>query len=259
MIRMLAGLLGLVAAAAPCWSQQPKEKDLGRHIQVRWFGQSFFQVVTADGTKIVFDPHAMPEYGRNIVSADLVLCSHLHNDHTQYLILEDGEKAKVIYGLSVKDKGRTYNDVNEKFKNVRVRTVHSYHDEEEGLKRGKNAIFIVEADGLSIVHLGDLGHTLSNEQVKEIGPVDILMIPVGGIYTLNGEQAKVVQKQLKPRLYVLPMHYGTKVFDDLQGPAEFLEGQKNVRKLDQSNLLTVPVNVKLDEPVVVLLGWTSGK
>jgi L-ascorbate metabolism protein UlaG (beta-lactamase superfamily) len=253
--RIVAGLACLLAAAGVAIAQEPKAK--GKEIQIRWFGQSFFQLVTADGTRIVFDPHAMPEYGRQEVSADLALCSHLHNDHTQVGVLENAEKVKVLFGVNPKDKGRTWNDIDEKFKNVHVRTVHSFHDEEGGLKRGKNAIFIVEIDGLKIVHLGDLGHLLDTETVKEIGPVDILMVPIGGIYTINGEKAKEVVKQLKPRLYVLPMHYGTKVFDDLQGPEEFLDGQKNIRKLDQSNLLTVPVDLKLDEPAIVLLSWNS--
>jgi L-ascorbate metabolism protein UlaG (beta-lactamase superfamily) len=259
MIRILASLICAFFAALPVAAQQPKAKDQGKHLEIRWFGQSFFQVITSDGTKIVFDPHAMPECGRNVVWADLVLCSHLHNDHTNVMILENADKAKVLYGLNEKDKGRTYNDIDEKFKNVKIRTVHSFHDEEEGLKRGKNAIFIVEADGLKIVHLGDLGHALSDEQVKEIGEVDILMIPIGGIYTINGGEAKEVIKQLKPRLYILPMHYGTKVIQELQGPDEFLDGQKSVRKLEPSNLLEVPLNLKLDAPTVVMLGWSSGK
>jgi L-ascorbate metabolism protein UlaG (beta-lactamase superfamily) len=121
--------------------------------------------------------------------------------------------------------------------------------------RGKNAAFIVEADGLVICHLGDLGHELSAEQVKAIGPVDVLMVPVGGIYTLNGEMAKKVVAQLKPRLYVLPMHYGTKVYQDLPGPDEFLDGQKEVRVLADTNLLEFPADLKADRPTVVLLGW----
>jgi L-ascorbate metabolism protein UlaG (beta-lactamase superfamily) len=104
-------------------------------------------------------------------------------------------------------------------------------------------------------HLGDLGHELSEEQVKAIGPVDVLMVPVGGIYTLNGDGAKKVVGQLKPRLYVLPMHYGTKVYMDLPGPDEFLDGQKDVRALADTNLLEFPATLKADRPTVVVLGW----
>ena len=81
------------------------------------------------------------------------------------------------------------------------------------MQRGKVGVFIIEVDGWKIVHLGDLGHLLTPSQLKRIGPVDVLMIPVGGIYTLNGSEAKKVVEQLKPKEYIFPMHYGTKVFD----------------------------------------------
>ena len=93
--------------------------------------------------------------------------------------------------------------------------------------RGRNGIWVIEMDGLHIVHLGDLGHMLTDEQLKEIGPVDVLMIPVGGIYTLNGTDAKKVIEQLKPKRYIIPMHYGIpKVFEDLLPLDEFLDGLK---------------------------------
>src|SRR5204862_205205 len=81
----------------------------------------------------------------------------------------------------------------------------------------------------------------SDAQVKAIGKVDVLMVPIGGIYTINGEQARKIVKQIKPRLYVVPMHYGVPGYEDLLGPDEFLEGQKNVKKLLNTN-----------EPVILL-------
>src|SRR5207253_3218783 len=107
----------------------------------------------------------------------------------------------------------------------KIRTVGVYHDEVEGMRYGKNTIFILEVDGWRIVHLGDLGHLLTPAQLKQIGPVDVLMIPVGGVYTLNGSEARKVVEQIKPKEYILPMHYGTAIFDDLLSPAEFLEDQ----------------------------------
>src|SRR5438105_11530675 len=100
----------------------------------------------------------------------------------------------------------------------------------EGLQRGKNTVFIIEVDGWKIVHLGDLGHLLTPKQIKAIGPVDVLMIPVGGVYTINGSEAKEVIAQLKPRQYIIPMHYAVKGFDELLPADEFLEDQKNVKK-----------------------------
>src|SRR5262249_42473320 len=145
-----------------------------------------------------------------------------------------------------------WNSVNETFRDVKIRSVATYHDNAQGLERGKNTAFVLEVDGLKIVHLGDLGHLLSDGQVKEIGPVDVLMIPIGGVYTINGEAARQVVAQLKPRLFVVPMHHGTKEYDDLLPPDEFVEGLKNVRR-EKSNELAFPADLKRDEPEVVLL------
>ena len=251
MLRLLAAAVALAFAAGAASAQEAKK------VSVRWFGQSFFQIVSAKGTRIVIDPHAIPEYGRPVVSADLVLLTHLHDDHTQVGVLENAtaaNKPEIVNGLNPKNRGKTWNKVDMKFRDVHVRGVRSFHDEDGGMRRGKNTIFVIEVDGLKFVHLGDLGHPLEDSQVKEIGPVDVLMIPVGGIYTINGAQAKKVVQQLKPRLYVLPMHYGTKAYEDLPSAQEFIEGQKNVRKLP-GNLLTIPTDLKLDQPTIVLMGW----
>lgn len=85
------------------------------------------------------------------------------------------------------------------------------------------------------------------------------MIPVGGIYTINGEVAKKVVAQLKPRLFIIPMHYGTKAYTDLPGPDEFLDGQKNIRDLKDGNLLQIPADLKVDKPTVVVMGWSQPK
>ena len=131
----------------------------------------------------------------------------------------------------------------------------SYHDNENGFSRGKNAAFVVEIEGLTFCHLGDLGHDLNDEQVKAIGKVDVLMIPVGGTYTINGEQAKKIVEKLKPRLHVFPMHYGVPNYDDLNGPEEFLDGQKyKVTRVLAGNEFSIPPDAKPDAPTVVLLG-----
>src|SRR6202020_2547691 len=87
-------------------------------------------------------------------------------------------------------------------KDVKIRNVQTFHDDSNGMKRGKNGVWIIEADGLKIVHMGDLGHQLSDAQIKAIGEVDVLLIPVGGVYTINGIDAQKVVEQLKPRHYV---------------------------------------------------------
>jgi L-ascorbate metabolism protein UlaG (beta-lactamase superfamily) len=251
MTRLLPAAVALALLAAPAAAQDKKA------VQLRWFGHSYFLLLTTAGTKVAFDPHAIAEYGAPQIAPDIVLISHPHNDHNRREILAnaDSRDLKVFQGVLPRGRTGEWAKIDEKVKDVRVRSVGTFHDEEEGAKRGKNAAFIVEADGLVVCHLGDLGHELSEEQVKAIGPVDVLMVPVGGIYTLNGEHAKKVVEQLKPRLYVLPMHYGTKVYQDLPGPDEFLDGQKDVRVLADTNLLEFPPTLKADRPTVVVLGW----
>lgn len=247
----LAGLALLVTSAGA--------DDPPKTATVRWFGQSFFQIETSTGQKIVFDPHAIPNFGVPRVSADVTLVSHLHDDHAQPEVL--AEKGRVFLGLTPsKDGKRTdWTPVDEKVLTTRVRTLGTYHDALAGMQRGKNAVWVVEADGLVFCHLGDLGHELTDAQVKAIGPVDVLMVPVGGIYTINGEQARKVVAQIKPKRFVLPMHYGVAGYDDLVGPDEFLDGQKTVKRLPDTNELVIPVLDKApDAPTTVLLGFKKG-
>jgi L-ascorbate metabolism protein UlaG (beta-lactamase superfamily) len=242
---VLVALLALPAAA----------QDAPPAATLRWYGQSFFQLETTAKQLIVFDPHAIPAFGTPRVNADVCLISHPHNDHAQPEVL--GEKGRIFLGVTTSPDGKKtdWARVDEKVKNTRVRTVATYHDTTMGMTRGKNAVWVVEADGLVYCHLGDLGHELSADQAKAIGPVDVLMVPVGGIYTINGGQAKRAVEQLKPRLFVLPMHYGVPGYDALLSADEFLDGQPNVKKMSDTNELVIPLDARPDKPTVVLLGW----
>jgi L-ascorbate metabolism protein UlaG (beta-lactamase superfamily) len=233
-------------------------------ITIRWHGQSFFEVISPAGVRIVLDPHAIENYGRISVQADLVLVSHFHNDHSQVNVVENLKKAKVLTGLKdEKGDGRRveWNNIDEKLKDVRVRTIGTFHDNVSGLERGKNGIFILDVAGVRIVHLGDLGHALTPEQVRRIGTVDVLMVPVGGTYTLNGIDANSVVAQLKPRRFVIPMHYGTDAYDDLLPATAFLEEQKEgaVRKYTTNELTVDPRESVPKEPQVAVLYWTGKK
>ena len=243
----------LVTRHSPLSAQEPARK-----CTLRWYGQSFFQLETSIGKSVVFDPHAIPTFGRHRVSADVTLISHQHNDHNQKEILEN--RGRVFEGVVADPRtGQTqWKTFDEKVGLIRVRNLGTYHDPVNGLQRGKNSVWIVEVDGLVFVHLGDLGHELTPDQVKAIGKVDVLTVPVGGIYTLNGDQAKKVVDQLKPRLYVLPMHYGVPGYDDIQGPEEFLGefDKKYVRKTPETNELVIPLDAKPPEHVTVVQpGW----
>jgi L-ascorbate metabolism protein UlaG (beta-lactamase superfamily) len=116
--------------------------------------------------------------------------------------------------------------------------VPTYHDNEQGKARGKNTITIYEVEGLRVVHLGDLGHLLSAEQVKVIGAVDVLIIPVGGFYTIGPAEADQIIAQLKPKV-VIPMHFKTKVNESwpIGTLDDYLKG-KTAKKLGASATIT---------------------
>ncbi len=245
----------LLAASAPAADGKP--------VTLRWLGQSFFVLTTTQGTRVAFDPHALEAFGKPTTAADLVLITHPHPDHVRVEAITNRDKAKVIEGVKAQPSPNpaappraNWNPVEETFRDVKVRNVGVYHDQMQGMQRGKNSIFIVEADGLRFVHLGDLGHLLSDDQVRQIGPVDVLMIPVGGVYTINGAKAKEVMAQLKPKRYVLPMHYGTLTFEDLMPPDEFLDGLPNVKRMPNTSELTIDPKAPVPPaPTVAVLGW----
>ncbi len=256
MFRYLTALLAAATLAAGAGAAE-------KNVTIRWHGQSFFEIITTRGTRIVLDPHAIEQFGRQSVSADIVICSHPHSDHTRLEVIENRDKAKILHGVKEdKSSARKYawTNFDEKIKDVHIYSVGTYHDDEQGLKRGLNSVTVIEADGYRIVHLGDLGHKLSENQLKLIGKVDVLMVPIGGIYALNGAEAKEVVKQLEPRYYILPMHYGIKDrYEDLLTKDEFLEEQPyEVRKGNPPEDLKLQVGARPPEkPEIVFLGWTS--
>ena len=154
-------------------------------MKLTWLGHACF-LLEADGYRIVTDPYTgVPGYPPLSVSAHAVFCSHGHFDHNA---------VDCVTLLPHRDSPFT------------VREIASFHDERGGTLRGGNTIRVFTADGISVAHLGDLGHPLSAEQLAAIGPVDAALVPVGGVYTLDAAGAKSVCDALKPRC-VLPMHY----------------------------------------------------
>jgi L-ascorbate metabolism protein UlaG (beta-lactamase superfamily) len=201
----------------------------GGQITFKWYGQACFLIVTSQGTKIITDPVSMGEYKLpRDIQPDVVTVSHEHFDHNQVEAVPG--KPLVIRGLKTGEKEVA--QVETKVKDVRIFTVASCHDDSRGKERGLNAIFVFEFDGIRVAHLGDLGHILTEEQIAKIGPLDVLMIPVGGKFTIYGEDADRVIAQLEPKLVVFPMHYATAVANFLPYTGEdFTREKKNVKKL----------------------------
>ena len=239
------------------------KKDKQGPVQISWHGQSFFTITSSQGTVIVTDPHLITEYGRLIgLKANIVTMSHNHSDHVQIKALEnfDDKNLKIIRGLKGPGKAGDWNKVDEQIKDVHISTVGVYHDNMEGLKYGRNTVFIFEVDGWRIVHLGDLGHQLSPTQIRDIGPVDVLMIPVGGIWTLNGDEAKSVVAQLKPKEYIFPMHHATKIYSEPLTADEFLDGVDKKRiAVSDDNRITLNRDPQRPRPLIVQLNYWPKK
>jgi L-ascorbate metabolism protein UlaG (beta-lactamase superfamily) len=176
------------------------------YLTVQWFGQSSFLLAGGEGVRILIDPVG-PDLGYHLPmfnDLDALLISHLHPDHTYTQVVAGGTPNYV--GLNA---GGGFQPITQNVKTASVRDVGSFHDDQNGRQRGANAMWVIDMDGFHIVHLGDLGQTeLDDKQLQQLGTPDILMIPVGGNFTIDGRQARAIMGQLKPRL-VIPMHYRT--------------------------------------------------
>jgi L-ascorbate metabolism protein UlaG (beta-lactamase superfamily) len=220
--------------------------------KLTWLGQSAFVLETAAGTRIVMDPLAKG-LGYELpagLKADAITISHEHADHNNVGLVVN--KPRVLRGLTADKKG--WAKIDEKVKDVAIRSVGVYHDEKKGAERGLNTVFVFEVGGLRVAHLGDLGHVLTDEQLSSIGSVDVVLIPVGGTFTIDAYQATRVMDQLHPRLVVIPMHYKTPplTIKELAPVDEFLERKANVRHEPTSSLTLSPVKARPAVQIVVL-------
>lgn len=158
---------------------------------------SRFLIRLESGYRIVTDPFD-PSCGYPVgaVTADAVLVSHHHHDHD------------AVDTLSGNPQVIDYAGEHTLTPDVKVFSVRTWHDDAQGAKRGGNLVHILQAEGLRVVHLGDLGHELTEEQAEAIGVPDVLMIPVGGFFTIDAKTAAGVVARLQPKV-VLPMHFRT--------------------------------------------------
>lgn len=215
-------------------------------MKIKYLAHASFLVTADTGLKIVTDPYVAsfisgegPCYGDIEEAADIVTVSHGHSDHNNVSTVRG--KPEVV-----KKTGIT------RIKGVEFRGIPTYHDDGGGKMRGSNTVFCFEVDGIKLCHLGDLGHKLSDRQVAEIGIADILLIPVGGYYTIDAKVATQVCDKLTPRV-VIPMHYKTKKCGlPIAVVDEFLQGKKNVSRLDSSEVEFKPAELPATVEIMVL-------
>jgi len=187
-------------------------------MNITWHKHSSFKFqgkVGGENITLVCDPYDSKYVGLKMpnTEADIVTISHDHEDHSC---------KKAIKGSPYFIESAGEYDV----KGVSILGVESYHDAKKGEERGKNTIFRFEIDGVVVTHLGDLGESLDNKQLSGLVGTDILLVPVGGKYTLDAKKAVEVVSQIEPRI-VIPMHYKTKgmtaIFKDLDGVDKFIK------------------------------------
>ncbi len=195
-------------------------------MKIKYLGHAAFVINSDGGVKIITDPYGTsPDltYGEITGSADIVTVSHDHFDHCNVAAVK-GNPEVLRRAASSTARG------------IKFKGITSYHDDEGGRLRGGNVIFCFEVDGVKVCHLGDLGHRLDDKQTAEIDGVDILIIPVGGYYTIDAKIATEVCNQLKPGV-IIPMHYRTnKGIPNISGVDEFLRGKPKVKWLDTSQV-----------------------
>jgi L-ascorbate metabolism protein UlaG (beta-lactamase superfamily) len=133
-----------------------------------------------------------------------------------------------------------------------VKAISTYHDPSKGSERGKNTIFSFSVDGVRICHLGDLGHVLSQKELAEVGSVDILLIPVGGLFTIDANEATQVAEQIKPKV-LIPMHFKTEKCAFPIAPVDdFLKGKPNTRRAGKSEVSFSKATLPQQTEIVVL-------
>ncbi len=212
-------------------------------MNIKWYGHSCFKLENQGGhLTLMIDPFdkkigLIPPRG----NANILLVTHDHYDHNNvqaisgdpFIINTPGE-----YEVS----------------GVRINGVLSYHDNNQGKDKGENTIYLIELDGIRVCHLGDLGQErLSNTQLEALGMVDVLMIPVGGNFTLNGKQAAKIVEQLEPKI-IIPMHYKIpKLSIQLDSADDFLKrmGGNGQKPIDKLNLKAKDLTEKVMEVILM--------
>lgn len=210
-------------------------------MDIIWYGQACFKLKGKEGS-VVIDPFGS-EIGLKLpkdLETSMVLVTHGHKDHNN---------SSAVAGNPMVFSGPGEYEV----KGVVVTGIKSFHDNSKGNERGQNTIFHILLDGLNIVHLGDLGQAeLTEEQVQLISQTDILLIPVGGVYTITSKEAAQIVSQLEPKI-IIPMHYKIEGLTvDLEGVDGFLK-EMGVENVETVSKLTITKDKLPDEPQVVVL------
>jgi L-ascorbate metabolism protein UlaG (beta-lactamase superfamily) len=214
-------------------------------MKIKWYGHAAFLITSDQGAKIIIDPYepgafgGQLSYGKIKDQVDIVLTSHDHADHNYTKDLPG--TPQIVKGSGPKTT-----------KGISMKGISTYHDPSQGSERGANTIFTLKIDNIQLCHLGDLGHLLSDKELAEIGPVDILLIPVGGFFTIDPKEATRVAEQIKPKI-LIPMHFKTAKCGFPIAPVEdFLKGKTNTKRPKASEATFDKATLPQQMEIVVL-------
>lgn len=210
-------------------------------MQLIWYGHSCFMIKTNEGKRILIDPFDISlGYNSDFPKCDLITISHNHFDHSYINKINDNTKIINTYGSF-------------DFDFLQLKGIKSFHDNCNGLKRGSNIIYIFKFDNLSLAHLGDLGHMPNISILNELSCLDLLLIPIGGNFTLNGSNAAKLCKLLMPR-YVIPMHYKTPLTNIyLNDCKKFITSMNNITKINSNSINLLSLDFKKNNTKTLLL------
>lgn len=209
-------------------------------MNLKYLAHAAFLFTSDKGTRVLIDPYEPGGFEGAInykpidENVDAIIISHDHADHN-YIAPHHAE-AKVF-----NKPGRA------NFNDVEILGIKTFHDTSKGGERGENLVFVIKIDDIVICHLGDLGHVLAKEELEAIGRIDVLLIPVGGLYTIDANAATSIMQAVMPKICI-PMHYKTEKLSFGFAPVDnFLKNKNNVKQkgvseieLDKNNLPQVP-------------------
>lgn len=213
-------------------------------MKIQWLGHAAFLITTSKGTKVLTDPYEAGAYNGAVgykkitVAADIVTQSHDHPDHATKGLAGNPVVVTTSQRRTIKD--------------VEIMGLDTFHDQSKGKERGKNIVFCLKAEGITLCHLGDLGHILDKTQINALGKVDVLLMPVGGSFTIDAGEATKTMKDLNPPL-TIPMHFKTEVLGFPIAPVEdFLKGKTNARRAKGSEIEVTKATLPQTPEIVVL-------
>jgi len=217
-------------------------------MDITYLGHSAFKLRGRQAS-VVTDPYeSAVGFSMPRVAADIVTVSHAHGDHNNVAAVAGTARRQQPFLIQAPGEYEV--------SGISVFGIRTFHDNTQGSERGNNTVYLIHIDELFVAHVGDLGHILSDKQVEEVGEVDVLLVPVGGYYTLDPKQAIEVVHQLQPSI-VIPMHYNTgkhqqKTFSKVLGVDAFLAegGFDSAKRLSK---LTLTKSTLPDEMEVVVL------